>query len=262
MSPDPEITTWHTEGILEMRALISPDEVECLRDTFDMLRASGVPSSQQALYTHFAPPPDRPAFGALMEQWLNPHARADAKRCASIVSRVQRLLSERLGEALFLFQDVLMSKSTGHRPFPWHQDEPYWPVMTIGGAVIWCALDPVDRSNGALELASGSHRLGLGPAIDLHTGEPQHGTTGHVPDLAKLEHRCLELAPGDAVLFHPRSWHRSGPNVSGAPRRAWSSSWLPASARWCRARAPRHPLAAHIEDGASVADALAGRSGP
>lgn len=260
MSPRADVETWQTSGVFEIRALISAQEVQYLLDTFERLRTAGAPTSQQMLYTHEVPLAERPPFGVLMEQWLNPHMRPDGAACAAIASRVRHALSERFEEELFLFQDVLMSKRHGHRPFPWHQDEPYWPVTTPGGVVVWCALDRVDRSNGAVEVAVGSHKSGLGPAIDLHTGEPQLGATEAVPDLLEYEHRCADLAPGDALLFHPRIWHRSGPNVTGAARRAWSSSWLPEAARWCVARAPRHPLASRLEDGGPVCHTLAWRT--
>jgi len=256
MSRTVDSAAWMATGVLELPALITVDEVRILREAFDELRASGVPTSKQVLYTHEPPRAARPSFATLMEQWLNPHLRDDAASSAAVAERLGRRLAARFGEELFLFQDVLMSKGADHQPFPWHQDQPYWPVATPGGVVVWCALDPVDPSNGALELAVASKRLGLGPAVDLHTGESQLGMTQALPDLSEFERRCVTLAPGDAVLFHPRTWHRSGPNVTGASRRVWSSSWLPGAALWRRESAPLHPLSARIEDGRRVAETL------
>jgi ectoine hydroxylase-related dioxygenase (phytanoyl-CoA dioxygenase family) len=260
MESSSEHAIWNASGVIAVPALLTRNEVDELRHAFDALRAAGAPTSQQLLYTHEAPREARPPFGALMEQWLNPRTHPAAEACLDAASRLGGNLAALLGEELYLFQDALMSKQAGQREFPWHQDEPYWPVSTPGGAVVWCALDNVGPSNGGLEVAVGSHTSGLGAPIDLHTGEPQGCAREAVADLSEFAHRCPELSPGDALIFHPRTWHRSGPNVTGASRRVWSSSWLPAGARWCVSKAPRHPLSRHLPDGEPVAQMLAKRT--
>lgn len=245
------IQTYEADGLIEARGLLTEGEVVQLRDEFETLRATGAARTQQVLYVHEAPNEARPTFDVLMDQWMNPHLRVAAGTRA-ILQRLGLVFTAMLGEELVPFQDVLVSKHSGHKPFPWHQDEPFWPVETPGGVVVWCALDAVDRTNGGVEFAVGSHRLGLGPAIDLHTGEPQRGTSGSVPELAVLEHRCLTMVSGDAALFHPRTWHASGVNTTGAPRRGWISSWLPRTARWDPSLAPRHSLAGRMEPGKPV----------
>jgi ectoine hydroxylase-related dioxygenase (phytanoyl-CoA dioxygenase family) len=115
----------------------------------------------------------------------------------------------------------------------------------------------VDERSGGLWLAEGSHREGVGPAVDLHTGAAQQGSEGVMLDVARYEVVRPKLAPGDAIAFHPLVWHASPENRSGLARRVWASTWLGVSARWSHARAPRHPLCRILEDGATV-DTLAG----
>jgi hypothetical protein len=244
--------SWEASGMLAMPGLLSAVAVEQLRALLDALARAGVPTSQQVLYTHATPPESRPPFGALMTQWLNPHLHPLGVACREVGAQVGRDLAARIEGPLFLFQDVLMEKHREHSMFPWHQDEPYWPVTTPGGAIVWCALDPVGPDNGGLEVAIGSHLSGLGPPVDLHTGEPQAGAVAPLADLTGLEVWGPALSPGDALVFHPRTWHRSGLNLTGARRRVWSSSWLPNAARWCIEKAPRHPLSRHVPDGERV----------
>lgn len=238
-------------GVVVVEGLLALDEVEVLRDCFDALRSAGVPTSRQILYTHVVPEESRPGFDSLFEQWFNPHLREAVGSTRAMLERLGVRLSERLAPGLSAFQDLLLTKHAEHRSLAWHQDEPFWPIDTPWGAVVWCALDPVDRERGGVELALASHRE-LGPAIDLHTGEAQLATKGERFDATGFELCCPELAPGDALIFHARTWHRSGVNVDGRPRRAWISTWLPREARWDPARAPRHPRASTVLAGARV----------
>lgn len=230
-----------TNGFVVSPGFLDAEEVETLRGCLTRLHDDRVPTTNQVLYTHAAPTEPRPSFERLMLQWLNPHLRTHASSTADVLARVAARLAS-LGFGLIPFQDVLLAKTADHGPFPWHQDEPYWPFDAPAGLVVWCALDVADRSNGGLELARGSHLLGRGPAIDLHTGEQQAGLAGPIPDRSAFEGECPSLSPGDAVLFRPRTWHRSGRNASGAPRRGWSSSWLPPGTPPRPELAPRHPL--------------------
>lgn len=229
-------------GFVVSPGLLTADEVEELRGCLDQLHEGQAPISAQVLYTHTLPAEPRPPFERMMRQWLNPHQREDRGSTAQMLARVERRLRS-LGFDVIPFQDAFLVKMADHAPFPWHQDEPYWPFDAPAGLVAWCALDPVDRDNGGVELARGSHLLGRSPAIDLHTGEPQAGPTRSLPDRNAFAVECPALRPGDAVLFCPRTWHRSGRNASGARRRGWSSSWLPPDTHVVPELAPRHPLA-------------------
>ena len=239
-----------TNGFVVSPGFLAAEEVEALRACLDQLQEGQAPTSAQVLYTHALPTEPRPSFERLMRQWLNPHRRAHTGSTAKMLARVERRLGT-LGFDVIPFQDALLVKTADHALFPWHQDEPYWPFDAPAGLVAWCALDPVGRDNGGVELARGSHLLGRGPAIDLHTGEPQAGHAGPFPDRNSFTCECPSLRPGDAVLFRPRTWHRSDRNASGARRRGWSSSWLPAGTRLRPELAPRHPLVRGGQKGAA-----------
>lgn len=191
-----------------------------------------------------------------MDQWLNPYRRAQPLSTQAVADGLAGRVGDWLGQTSFLFQDVLMAKQSGHQPFPWHQDFPFWPVDRPLGLVLWVPLDPITAERGGLHLAVGSHRHGVGPAVDLHTGAPQAGAAGIALLGEKYQVACPTLAPGDAIVFDPLTWHRSPENCSGQPRRVWSSTWLGEGARWFRGRAPRHPLGDQIEDGALVSTFL------
>ncbi len=237
------------EGFVVCQRALDRAQVESMRAAFASLETDGRIKSKQILYTHAAPPPDHPGMERLMDQWLNAWP-LDVPAAVATLRELRERVSELLGFRAIPFQDVALSKAAHHAPFPWHQDLPFWPTDRDDGAVSWIALDHMGDENGGLELAPTSHLRPVGPAIDLHTGRPQPGTSGaaRTPESGRIP----SLDPGDLLAFHPRCWHRSGRNRSGALRRAWSVSWLHPDARWSFARAPRHPIRSRVVEGEEV----------
>lgn len=244
-------------GFAVVERLVPDEALARLAQSFRRHAEDGIARSAEILFTHLPPPPklgdDAPrGMDRLMEQWLNPHRRPPPFSTRAVAEALRPAVTAWLGEPAILFQDLLMEKTSAHRTFHWHQDFPFWPVDAPIGLVVWAPLDPVDETSGGLRLAAGSHRGGVGPAIDLHTGAAQPGSRGEIPEAARFEVVTPRLEPGDAIVFHPLTWHMSLENRSGRRRRAWASTWLGASARWSHARAPRHPLCRILEDGAPV----------
>jgi ectoine hydroxylase-related dioxygenase (phytanoyl-CoA dioxygenase family) len=102
--------------------------------------------------------------------------------------------------------------------FPYHQDESFLfgdalrRVQQFGGVNLVIALDPADAANGGFEVLGRTHQ---GELVDVK----YDGSTTK-PGLFDESRRVLApLAPGDALLFHPRLAHGSGPNRSERPRR-------------------------------------------
>lgn len=102
--------------------------------------------------------------------------------------------------------------------FPYHQDESFLfgdalrRVQRFGGVNLVIALDPADAENGGFEVLARTHRGGL---LDVR----YDGSTmnhGLFDESLRVVHPLL---PGDALLFHPRLAHGSGPNRSERPRR-------------------------------------------
>jgi phytanoyl-CoA hydroxylase len=102
--------------------------------------------------------------------------------------------------------------------FPYHQDESFLfgaalrRVQQFGGVNLVIALDPTDAENGGFEVLGRTHR---GALLDV-----SYDTSAMNAGLFDESHRVLApLSPGDALLFHPRLAHGSGPNRSERPRR-------------------------------------------
>jgi hypothetical protein len=105
--------------------------------------------------------------------------------------------------------------STG---FPYHQDENFLfgdalrRVQQFGGVNLVIALDPADAENGGFEVLGRTHHGAL-----LDTSYDTSAMNAGVFD--ETRRVLTPLSPGDALLFHPRLAHGSGPNRSERPRR-------------------------------------------
>jgi ectoine hydroxylase-related dioxygenase (phytanoyl-CoA dioxygenase family) len=115
--------------------------------------------------------------------------------------------------------------------FPFHQDAQFLVGKTQGrlerqgGLNLIIALDPCDAENGAFEVLGRTH---LGPLVDF-----PYDMVNMNEGLFDETHRALcPMRPGDAVFFHPRLAHGSGPNRSERPRRVvamWFAGGSPAT---------------------------------
>jgi phytanoyl-CoA hydroxylase len=102
--------------------------------------------------------------------------------------------------------------------FPYHQDESFLfgdalrRVQQFGGVNLVIALDRADAENGGFEVLGRTHKG------ELVTGT--YDTSTMNAGVFDESRRVLApLSPGDALLFHPRLAHGSGPNRSERPRR-------------------------------------------
>ena len=126
-----------------------------------------------------------------------------------------------LGPTVYLFyeQFVVKCADVGMK-FSWHQDSayvlnagypPHAPFLTC-----WCALDAVTEENGTIYFLQAGNQSGQ---VMEHTHDNEtkdlvgyHGGDPGVPVIAPA---------GSIAVFSSTSFHRSGPNTTGAMRRAY-----------------------------------------
>ena len=163
----------NTDGFTIIREALSGQVQQSLLLTAKALQADPGSRSRQVLYTHTDTPQGRPHLDALLDQWLSPHRRHGAQSTLPAIEALRPLARELLGEEPVVFQDLILVKRPGQKPFPWHQDYGFWPIDRPDGVVIWSPLAGCDPTKGALRVAKGSHGLGERPVVDLHVGSPQ-----------------------------------------------------------------------------------------
>ena len=102
----------------------------------------------------------------------------------------------------------------------WHQDSPYWPILTpkTSQVTAWVALDDVDESNGCMRMVPGSYHWGNQIPF-LHSVKD----IDSMPERFEAHALEVELCPvpkGHVHYHHALTWHGSHDNTSGSPRRA------------------------------------------
>ncbi len=149
----------------------------------------------------------------------------------------ERVARSLLPNDITIYRALIMNKAErGGTHLPWHQDGgAFWGLDRDPTLQVWTAIDDAPLEAGCIEVVPGSHKGGLA----THLG-------GVVPanfvEAADAESRAVALPvrAGEVVLLHNHLWHRSGVNVTGNPRRAFTVCYMDAATRCKRKKkAPR-----------------------
>jgi ectoine hydroxylase-related dioxygenase (phytanoyl-CoA dioxygenase family) len=107
----------------------------------------------------------------------------------------------------------------------WHQDRYYWQVWEEGSELFtaWVALTDVREDCGPMRFLRGSHRWGFVGQSDFYAQDiADQQKTLPLPGGAAVE-EVAAILPAGGVSFHDcLTFHGSGPNVSGRPRRSFA----------------------------------------
>jgi hypothetical protein len=106
----------------------------------------------------------------------------------------------------------------------WHQDRNYWQVWEEGSELFtaWIALTDVTEEAGAMRFLRGSHRWGLQTSDFYGQDHDLQRETIQIPTGQRWEDVPAVLRPGGVSFHHHLTYHASGPNHSGAPRRSFA----------------------------------------
>lgn len=147
------------------------------------------------------------------ENFIAFHAGLRSLMCGEkVLASVGQLLGD---EPAVLYKEKVNFKLPGANGFAPHQDA---PAYTEQGqelhATVLVAVDATTLENGCLEVVAAGHQLGSLPHTEGN---------GAIPDdqVRQLEWEPVFLQPGDVMFFGSYLPHRSGPNLTALPRRAF-----------------------------------------
>ena len=226
---DSQVERFQADGAVLLRGIFR-DWVEPLREGLSQVTAN--PSPLERSY--------RPADGtaAFFQDFCNWQRIAEFRAfvvespAAAAAARLMRSRSAR-----FFHDHVLVKQAGTSAVTPWHQDQPYYPVLGHQNVSFWTPLDPVARDT-VMECVAGSHRWGKGYRPTRFDGTPLYPQDDFesIPDIEaqRAELRILgwDMQPGDAIAFSFMTVHGAPANRSRTVRRAFSSRWLGEDARY------------------------------
>jgi len=253
------VEAWRRDGAVCVRQLLTPAEVQRLREGIDANLAQPSPRAKVASR------PDDPGY--FIEDFCNWQDNAAYRELIfhSPLAAAAGLLTG--SREIRLYHDHMLTKEPGTRsPTPWHQDQPYYNVEGEMNVSLWIPVDPV-RRHSTLEFVAGSQR---GPWLmprSFMDSQAKWFPEGSLADLPEIDaqrdrHRILgwEIEPGDVVCFHMLALHAAAGVDGDRRRRVFSLRLLGDDMRhapraW--ATSPEFPgLAGRLPAGAPMDDPL------
>ncbi len=211
LSPE-DLARYRAQGYLVAPGLFSPEEVA---------RVLAAAERDQELAAHAFDRADGEGGRVRLSLWNHPgdDLYGVLSRTARVVDRAEELLR---GEVYHYHSKLILKDPAVGGAWAWHQDYGYWyenGLLAPDLVSMFVALDPATRDNGCLQVVPQSHLLGR---LDHQlTGEQAGADPARVAHvLTRLEPEHIELAPGDALFFHPNLLHRSDQNRSA--QRRWA----------------------------------------
>ena len=206
-----QVAAYHKDGFVFLRGLFDSDETALLRRAME---------EDPAIQSHALLRADQEGGATRISLWnrAGESVYGLAARSARVVETAESLI----GEPVYHFQSKLTAKDPKvGGAWEWHQDYGYWyyngclePKMLS----FMIALDRTDTENGCLKLVKGSHKLGRLDHVQV-TPEQNAADPERLPHILE-KHEVVDciLEPGDAVVFHGNTLHRSDQNRSDKPR--------------------------------------------
>jgi ectoine hydroxylase-related dioxygenase (phytanoyl-CoA dioxygenase family) len=169
------------------------------------------------------------------------------------------------GDELRFFHDHILFKSPGASSTPWHQDRPYYLVDGPNNFSVWITPDEVVEDH-SLAFIRGSHKfINEYTPVSFNDSKEMGKYEGlrnlKDSDLENLSHDGIltyRMSPGDAIIFHNRTLHRSLASSNNMSRSALSlrfvtsNSWL--TYKFVNAAPPFHRMGLKFNERDSCCD--------
>ncbi len=207
------------DGFVVLPGLVTPAACDALAAEVEAsLHPVLAPAEFEAETGYPGAPPSRDAAGGdTPRRLLGAYSRFAALRPLVTSEAVARHLRAVMAtDRVMLSQchhNCVMTKSPGFSSVTlWHQDVRYWSFERPELVSLWLALGDETAENGALEVIPGTHRQSFAAERldDAKFLRPELPENRALIDQA----RTVELAQGDVMLFHCRTFHAAGRNLT------------------------------------------------
>jgi phytanoyl-CoA hydroxylase len=217
-----EVEHFHRSGYIIIRGMVGPE----LRQTMIEATLAGLAGEVEPLEfeaeLHYpgAPSSLEAEGGRTVRRLKQAHARHPAfsewVSHPELVGRLQQLFGQRVVMPLGHHNCIMTKQPRFSSDTLWHQDIRYWSYQRPELISVWLALGDERPENGCLYVIPGTHAMSfsrdrLDEAIFLRPDLPENQAliAQKIP---------VELAAGDVLLFHCRTFHAAGKNQTDQPK--------------------------------------------
>ncbi|MEL7238208.1 MAG: phytanoyl-CoA dioxygenase family protein, partial [Planctomycetota bacterium] len=231
---DSDRNDWDRDGILLVRGLLTPGEVQEIRDHFD-----DFVKTPKTIENHWYPVSDEEAGGDPLKRYprvLQPHAFMELAKRYMLHERIGKVLAELLQDDPIATQSMYYFKPSGAKGQALHQDNYYLRVKPYTCVAAWCAIDPAMPENGGMSLVPGTKdydiqcpRLGDATPDFVKQGSFTHDYVAPPEGTEAVPH---VMQPGDVLFFNGSVIHGSTPNTHPTLwRRSFICHYMPSAAK-------------------------------
>jgi ectoine hydroxylase-related dioxygenase (phytanoyl-CoA dioxygenase family) len=245
-----QVDTFRRQGYVKGPKILSDPQVDVLRE--EVLRVIADRErkdvAQPVLCHNICASASTPLW-QIVNIWMASEAFKELVLSDTVASLVAQLID---AKELRVWHDQIQYKpaSTGGVNM-WHQDSPYWGILTPKDqqCTAWVALDDIDEENGCMKMVPGSQHWGN--TIDfLHTlkeFDDMEKVREH--NGQRVEVKACPVRKGEVHFHHSLTWHGSGRNLSGRPRRAIALHFLTENSRYLATGNHVMRRFVHVNDG-------------
>jgi hypothetical protein len=223
---DASVTEFWDRGFTLIERITTDEEVEWLRDVYDLLFSGNLKLLPGALVKDVMTRMDNQR-GDRIGQILRPEYFIPELKQTQFYKNSEAIAKQILGRDAHLDVWGHMVRKAPNNPdvVPWHQDEGYWdPSFDYQSFGCWMPLDPATIESGCMSFIPGSHK---GP-VRRHgymDGDPRVTTLVLDEDIDLSQAVPQPVPIGGASIHHNRTLHGSGPNTTDRVRRAYVNEW-------------------------------------
>lgn len=213
LTPD-QIEAYHRNGYIGVEGVLSPAEVQELRDVTDgwIEKSRRVTESDDV----FDLEPTHSADEPKLRRIKNPIEVDAVYRNTLQHEKILAIVSQLIGPSLWTNGNKLNMKSGGGgSPVEWHQDWAWYPFTNDHLLAVGVCIDDMTEENGCLLGIPGTHR---GPILDHHL-EGQFVGAVTEKGFTDSGAQKIEVKAGGISIHHVRVLHGSLPNLSPNARR-------------------------------------------
>jgi phytanoyl-CoA hydroxylase len=207
-----QVRSYDGEGYFLLKGAFAPERIQALTEAIDPFEQAAEEALRNRIVTNRISKVDAITFTTYLV------ARSPVIRAFACDPVFQGICGDLVGAGARLYHDQAVYKKPGNpEEFPWHQDNGYTFTEPQAGVTCWVPLTPATLENGCPWVVPTVHR---------------QGTLAHV--WTELGYQCdvedrrvvpVEAEVGDIVVFSRVTPHRTGPNLTGAVRKAYVAQY-------------------------------------